>query len=327
MKFVYVLASSKNDTYYEQFLLSVTSLRLHNPSTYIIVIVESNTKKNLVSNRLNYKHIISEEIVISPLNILSQKETSRWIKTSLFNYVKGNFIFIDCDTIITENLVYNFPSFEFIGAILDTHVPLSVHHLKNDFLKQKVLSGFSNQFYCNNYFNSGVVFCKDTERTRAFFNLWHKLWIESNKNGVSADQPSFNQASYEMKNIITELNGEWNCQISHNGLPYLSIAKIIHYYATSLISFKPAFRLASTEILSFIKRTGEISKETMNLLENPKSAFMVESRIIADNISLDIIDSAYFSKLLWLRRNHEKLFYSLNKLIFNIKKPGKKKLN
>jgi hypothetical protein len=120
--------------------------------------------------------------------------------------------------------------------------------------------------------------------------------------------PSLNQANYELDNIITELPGEWNCQISHNGLPYLHDAKIIHYYATSLSSFAPAYRLASGEVLASIKETGEISPEIMKLLENPRAAFEVHSRIIADPAVIGAFDGSLFSKLIWLNRRHPGFF-------------------
>jgi lipopolysaccharide biosynthesis glycosyltransferase len=319
-KYVYVLASSANDTYYEQFLLSVASLRYYNPDSDIIALVDGKTSDTLKDRRSYYKKYVSETKIISVPPEYSQKEASRWIKTSVNNYISGDFIFIDCDTIVTGNLVPDFSSDIQVGAVLDTHVPLSVHHLRNEFIQQKKLSGFNNQFIFANYFNSGIIFCKDTPETRKFFNLWHELWKESNKNGVSADQPSFNQADCEFHDIISELSGEWNCQISHNGLPHLFNAKIIHYYATSLVSFEPAYIFASPRILSSIKETGELPAEILKLLENPKSAFADKSRITADTDALDIIDSAYFAKLLWLRRSHKKLFFFLNKLVSRIKR-------
>jgi hypothetical protein len=137
--------------------------------------------------------------------------------------------------------------------------------------------------------------------------------------------PALNQANYELDNIITELDGEWNCQISHNGLPFLFNAKIIHYYATSLVSFEPPYTLASNHILWSIKEAGVISPEIMNLLENPKTAFSIKSRIIADVGALDVLESAFFSKLLWFRRKHIKLFYRLNDLLKTIRLPKPKK--
>jgi len=320
VKYVYVLTSSLNDIYYEQFLLSAASLRLYNPDSEIIVLVDNKTNSTLIDRRSCFKKYITDIKIIPVPADVSQKETSRLIKTSIRNHISGDFLFIDCDTVITENLSYDFPAEVQIGAVLDTHVPLSAHHIKKAFLKQQLKSGFNDKYSLKNYFNSGIIFCRDTQETRNFFNLWHELWIKSNKNGVSADQPSFNRADCEMNNIITELSGVWNCQISHNGLPYLSDAKIIHYYATSLISYEPAYILATDEILSSIKKTGELPAVINKLLDNPKSAFSVKSRVIADTAVLDVLDSSFFSLLRWLRRKNKKMFFSLNKIFMYIKK-------
>jgi hypothetical protein len=303
------------------------SLRLYNPDAHITVLIDSKTKQNLINNRAAYERVVSEVQVISPPPEFSQKEASRWIKTSIHHYVAGDFLFIDCDTIITGNLAHDFSPDIQIGAVLDTHVTLEQHHLRENFQKEDIKAGFSSSLKSNTRYNGGLIYCKDDSPARAFFDKWHSIWLEGRKKSCTQDMPSLNQADYEMGDIITELSGEWNCQISHNGLPYLSNAKIIHYYATSLVSFESAYILASSEIFAAIKETGIPSTEIMKLLEDPKSAFMTKSRIIADSDSLDIIDSAYFSKLLWLRRSHRKLFFLLNNFISSIKKPGKKKSN
>jgi hypothetical protein len=293
---------------------------MYNPDACIIALIDEKTKQNLVDIRMAYEKMVSEIKVISPPTEFSQKEASRWIKTSIHHYVSGDFLFIDCDTIITEKLFVDFPPEIKVGAVLDTHVILDKHHLRDNFQKEDIKAGFSSSIKSNVRYNGGLIFCKDDSAARNFFDKWHTLWIEGRNRGCSQDMPSLNQANYELDGLITELPGEWNCQISLNGLPFLSDAKIIHYYATSLVSFAPAYTLASSAIISRVKETGEISGEIMKLLENPRAAFMEKSRIIADNVVLDIIDSAYFSKLLWLRRSHKKLFFLLNEFISRIKK-------
>jgi hypothetical protein len=298
---------------------------MHNPNACIVALIDSRTRQNLAGRRTAYEKIISDMLVISPPAEFSQKEASRWIKTSIHHYVPDEFLFIDCDTIIAEKLSADFSPKIQIGAVLDTHVTLDKHHLLSNFQREDTKAGFSSSLKSKVRYNGGLIFCRDDPAARAFFEKWHTLWLEGRNKGCSQDMPSLNQANYESGGLISELPGEWNCQISHNGLPYLYNAKIIHYYATSLVSFEPPYTLASPHTLSDIKEKGELGPEIIKMLENPKSAFMGKSRIIADDVSLDIIDSAYFSKLLWLRRGHKGLFFSLDKFISRIKKPRKRK--
>jgi hypothetical protein len=325
MKYVYVLTSSQNDLYYEQFYISVVSLRLFNPQAYIILLCDKKTKTGLTGLRSEYEKIISELKIINTPESLSQKESSRWIKTSLCEYITGDFLFIDCDTVITGRLDNSFTEDIVVGAVLDTHVPIFNHHLKQTFQDDNKKLGFIAPFKNDFYFNGGLLFCRDRPQTKDFFAKWFSLWNKSRILGNSQDMPSLNEANYESGNIIKELGGEWNCQISHNGLPFLNKAKIIHYYATSLLSFKSPYLPASDEVLLSIRETGVISEKIMSLLLEPKSAFSYNTRLFADQIIFDILESGFFSKLLWLRRKHKKWFWKLNSVINFIKKPGYKK--
>ncbi|MDR2407616.1 MAG: hypothetical protein LBE13_05855 [Bacteroidales bacterium] len=322
MNFVYVLSSNKTDYYYEQFLLSIVSLQLYNKNFNIIVLVDKKTKKNLNEKRNEYEKYVTEIKVVETPVSLPQKEASRFIKTSMRQHITGDFLFIDCDTIITGKLIFTSPVETNMAAVLDSHIPLSQHHLYSQFRERDKILGYTRKNEIDKHFNSGIIYSRDTPDSYQFFEKWHSLWIESNKKGISADQPSFNQANYECNSIITELDGSWNCQISHNGLPFLFNAKIIHYFATSLVSFEPPFMLASKKILESIKENGIISSDIMKLLHNPKTAFSGKTRLIADQVIFDILESAFFSKLLWLRRKHQKLFNKLNTILNNIKKPG-----
>ena len=304
MKYIYVLASSENDDYYEQFLLSLASLRLHNPEAQIITLIDEKTKKGLTGKRSEYEKLTSEIKVINVPDEYTQKEASRWIKTSIHHYVSGDFIYIDCDTIITENLEFKFPENISIGAVLDTHVTLENHQLKKNFQKEDLAIGFSSSLKTNSRYNGGILLYRDNSKARDFYENWHSLWINSQKKGCSQDMPSLNQANFEMNNLISELNGQWNCQISHNGLPFLSNAKIIHYFATSLNSLDPAFKLASSSIIDSIKQTGILSPEIIKLLEYPKSAFNPITRILSDKTQINALDHSLYFKLIRFINRH-----------------------
>jgi len=290
-------------------------MRLYNPDAEVVVLVDEKTKHGLTGRRLGYEKFVSETKVINVPNYYSQKEASRWIKTSIYKYVSGDFLFIDCDTIVTEKLFPVFSDEINIGSVLDTHVTLDYHHLRDYFMSEVKRAEFSAPFTKKTYFNSGIIFFRDNPKSREFFDKWHTLWIESNKHGISVDQPSFNQADCELHNIITELSGIWNCQISHNGLNYLHSAKIIHYYATSLLLLASPYKLASSDVLLSIKNSGEISEEVSELLSHPLSAFEENTRIVSGKYILDVFDSPMFKLLIWLRDCHNGTYKMLNRTI------------
>ena len=318
MKYVYVLTSSEGDLYYEQFFLSVTSLRLYNPLAEIVALIDSKTKEGLSGNRAGYEKVVSKTVVVTAPSELSQKEVSRWIKTSIKNYVAGDFLYIDCDTVIAGLLENDFAPEIKVGAIPDTHVPLARHHLAVHFKSEDKKLNFSSSDNVANRYNGGVIFCRDVPEGNEFFSRWHSLWLYGNSKGNSQDMPALNQANYEMNDIITELPGEWNCQITHNGLPFLHDARIIHYYATAFNFIKCPYLPGTETVLYSIKELGIIPDEVMKMLKSPKTAFEGESRIVCGDAELDVLNSKLFSMLLRIRKKVPGLFMAVNSAIIRI---------
>jgi hypothetical protein len=79
------------------------------------------------------------------------------------------------------------------------------------------------------YFNSGVLFVKDTDDTHQFYEYWHSLWRKNVLKGINYDQPSLAKANELMGCKICKLDDIWNCQIN---------AKIRSESLTERISWK-----------------------------------------------------------------------------------------
>ena len=332
MQYLYVLTSTPRDIYYEQFLMSVTSLKFIMPDAEILLLCDSKTKETLTGNRALYEKLVSKTIAVEAPSRMSQVEVSRWVKTSMRRLVSGDFLFIDCDTIITDDLSSITAMGVKAGACLDKHSLIERHAKRKDIIAKEKQLGF-NSWRSNRHFNSGVIFCADTSETHKIFNRWHELWLFGNSKKTVRDQTSFNMAIYENHSYFTELDGIWNCQIAFNGLPYLSNSKIIHYFASDLILHTSPFTLASGEIFKKVKDTGVIPDETMELLKIARTAFTDEARIIAGEDMLYVLNSSLFEMILWLKQKAPFLFNFLNTLSsfnkkvakFFIIKTGKKK--
>jgi hypothetical protein len=323
MKYLYVLVSNPNDLYYEQFLLSVTSLRLFNPNSEIVLLCDQDTETGLVGKRTEYKEYVSELISVQTPQGLSQKEVSRWLKTSMRNYVVGDFLFIDCDTIITEDLSGVFNRKEMLLAVLDKHVLIDKHYMKSYIFSNDAKMGFQSAT-TNRHYNSGVIFCKDTPYTKSFFERWHALWLQTRKKNILVDQPSFNQVIFET-GCMAEMGGEWNCQIAYGGLRFLHEAKIIHYYSSSLITAVSPYSLAAAHVLTEIHETGFVPQAALEAMKQPKAAFENDCRVVAGEAALGVLNSNIFAKLLWLMKKYPSLFKLIDKSLTFIKNPKHEK--
>lgn len=295
MQYIYVLVSNENDLFLEQLLVSITSLRLKTPNAAVMVIIDDRTAKTLIGTRSTlYK--IAEIKTISLPQELNNLRRSRWLKTTMRQHISGDFLYIDCDTVISADLSDSNGLEVNLGAVLDQHTLVEKHQLRRRFYNLDKTLGFSSAINTNIHFNSGVLLCKDTPVVHIFFEEWHKLWIHSISKNIEVDQPSFNQAGINSGGIISEIDGKWNCQIEFSGLQYFSEARIIHYF-TSNRNKKP-FMPANDSFLKSIKQTGQVSFEIKEYLTNPLKLFSPNVRLISDERMLNIIDSSFFDYIL-----------------------------
>ena len=290
MKYVYVLVSDESDYYYEQTLLSINSLRMQIPNAYISLLVDSETEKNLKGKRNLIINLINELKSIVIIDFYEKKARSRYLKTSVRQNLSGDFVFIDSDTVIAKDISVLENIDIFLGAVLNEHTTLS--DLKNynpiyydEMQALDIKLNFTSTINSNTYFNSGLILCKDCTLGNTFYNEWHSLWLNGYKLNNVTDQQAFNQANYNLDNVIKELGGEWNCQIlADGGIRYLHTANIIHYF-NSMKEENP-YLLGSYNVLEKIKRTGFIDQDTLDMLKDPKSLFSKNTRLKVINKNL-----------------------------------------
>jgi len=311
IKYLYVLTSTPKDIYYEQFLLSAKSLKMKMPDAEVILLCDTKTKETLTGKRREYEKLVSKTITVEAPDKMNQIEISRWVRTSMRRFVEGDFLFLDGDTIVTDNLSSIAGLNIKFGACLDKHSFVDRHSKRKNIIEKNKHLGF-NSHISNRHYNGGVLFCADIPEIHKIFDRWHELWLFSNSRNIVRDQPSLNMTIHENLPLFTELDGTWNCQIAFNGLPYLSNSKIIHYFASDLNMHSSPFLLASGDIFKKIKETGFIPDETLESLKNPKEAFVRESRIIAGDDALFVINSNLFEFILLIRQKLPFLFNVFN---------------
>jgi len=311
MQYLYVLTSTPNDYFYEQFFLSAASLKLVMPEAEVVLLCDTKTKETLTGKRGEYEKHVSKTIAVDAPSDMLQVETSRWLRTSMRSLVQGDFLFLDGDTIVTKDLSSITKMNIFFGACLDCHTLIDKHSNRDSFIANDIKFGFTSHL-SNRQYNGGVLFCADKPETHKIFSRWHELWLFTRSKKTIRDQPSLNMAIYENLSCFTELDGTWNCQLVNNYLPYLANAKVFHYFATNLFMNSSPFLLASDEIFNQIKNTGIISDEVMQLLKCPQTAFEKETRVLTGKDMLYVIDSDYFKSIFLMRKKIPWLFNFIN---------------
>jgi hypothetical protein len=275
-KLVYVLTSSPEKNYPEQALLSVFTARHHNPEAHIVLIVDNVTDTIFVGKRAQILNYISEKIVVAIDESMTMMNKSRWLKTNVRNLLQGDFLFIDCDTIVTQSLAEIDDCKYTVAAVPESHLPINRF---NKFLYDKVKDlstkiGWDideEEFY----FSSGVIYVKDIPENYKLYELWHTYWKEGCDIGISIDQPAFAKANIAMNRPLKVLEGIWNCVMyTHEKFAYTS--KILHF-----CTFRNMSYVFENRFLTKVKQEGISDNDfvTFSAL-NPYKTFIPFDNVI-----------------------------------------------
>lgn len=326
MKFVYVLTSTPKDLYYEQALMSVWSLRYHMPQAHIIVLVDNKTKDSFSEPNRSELQKLAEIISVDFEDTVSNVERSRLIKTAIPDYVSGDFLYIDCDTIIADDLSGIDEMDCNIGGILDGHCLLNDHIHKKYFIARDKKLGFHGTLAEGFNFNGGIVFYRDTEEGHALFKNWNEAWkYSAYEKHDFHDQSALNEANYRIGLKMKQIPGEWNCQPSHGGLAYLKDAKIIHYYSSEFNgkNYIPYYKLADKTLQNRIKETGKIPEDVIEMIKEPKFQFN-SVHLINDDRIVNIMQSPLTFTLADIKAHLPALFNAMEATMSGIRAIGKK---
>jgi len=281
LKYLYVLTSDDSDFYLEQTLISITSLRMKMPNAFVSLLCDAATEATLTGKRGEIRNLVDELVSVEIDRHFNKMACSRLLKTSMRRHVKGDFLYLDSDTVVAEDLSPIADMGINLGAVLDCLYVFGSHKYYLPILQlvenlHKRL-GFIPVETSDTYFNSGIIFCKDCPKNHEFFDEWHRLWLFCFEQGSLTDQQSLYQANYNLGNVITELDGKWNCQIMASGsVRHLADCKIIHYHG---IAKENPYLLSSRKVHHDIKETGIVNQEIKNMLISPRALFSPDAQM------------------------------------------------
>ena len=302
MLFVYTLISRQSDYYDVQAYMSMQSLKRHNPDARIVLLTDFDTAAKLRLERSDIAEIASQIVIVDVPAELSDTAKSRFLKTSVRRLVKGDLVYIDNDTIILGELQNLWALPIELGLVADAHKSLG----NNRQTKVDVRDGGKLRVNAP-YFNTGVIFARDTYDVHLFYRKWHQEWLENwSQREHPVDQPSFAVAN-KKKGLASEIDGIYNCQIALGPSPdIVANAKILHYFSS--VPSAKVFPLNNELVLHSIKDR-EFTPLIDVLLWNPFMFFPKDIYVIGNDRMEE-----YFSPMAILGRNLGKRLKFTNKI-------------
>ena len=274
---VYVLVANEKNLYLEEMWVSIFSLRRHHPEATVKVLMDVETKEYL-SRFPQLTSMIDETVVVQTPAGYNAKQRSRQIKTTIRNVLKGDYIFIDTDTVICKPLdgivedIAEMKDFKGIAAVREGHVTMKDTLFPPTGTVKRIFDIDISQSPLMT--NSGVMFVADIPFTHEFYKRWNENWKRSCfEKGNSQDQPSLYATDCQYGYVIRELSGIYNAQVAMS-LKYFADAVILHWWHMDFIedqSYSPYFSL---KIYQDLKKEGEITPQIEELIINAKQSFV-----------------------------------------------------
>lgn len=305
-KIVYVVTCSEKNTYLEQALLSVYSARLHNPTAEIYVVTDNESADSMTGKRAEIKKYLTDVLVFDTPEGFNAMKKSRYLKTNLRELIKGDFIYIDTDTVVCQPLDEVDDIKEDVSGVANRHLIYKVSEMgESNSTFRKLDLEVKEDFV---YINGGMLIAKDTPVAHRLFKAWYESWQFAGTKGIFMDQAALHRAEIISDYKIHELNGVWNCQIEGCCLNYLHNAKILHFYAVGGSGKTSSYILRQDCIYDKIKEFGYLPNEIKALVSNPHQSFVSGSGIVSNTKRVFLNEA---NPLFLIYRDHPRLWKML----------------
>lgn len=188
--FAFILAADQPGSLLESMICVTAELtrRLHPDAVLIVVSDYYAVAQDNVSGSVLAR--VADEVRRVPTPHGNAKFRSRYLKTTIRDHIRGDFVFLDADAVPVRPLYELFDIDADVAFALDRNVEPQRYRMDE----------WVTQLYATNrwgaprlYFNSGVALYRDTAETRELFRQWHKLWNYTRQSGRDEDQPALNR--------------------------------------------------------------------------------------------------------------------------------------
>lgn len=211
MNIVYVITSAGRDVYTAMTRVSAASLRMTNPGARIVVVCDAETDRAVRAVQDPLLGEVDEWLAFeTPPGAAAFR--NRFLKTSLRERLAGEYLFLDSDTIVRDDLspVFQVPG-DLAAAPNHSRENISGQIWEGDVATLAEMKWSTDPTL---YVNGGAMRVSDSEGARRFYRLWHKKWQASYRQlRKPNDQPALNAAIYETQIVCGRLPVRFNAQI------------------------------------------------------------------------------------------------------------------
>jgi len=254
----FVLVAKELGPYADMAAVAALAVRRLHPQARTILVTDESTASAINHDNHALGNIVSE-IIAQPTGTDDPIVSSRSLRTVLRRLVKGDYVYLDNDAIAVRPLDHGWPNEADLAVARDWNkrgIPPDA--LPN---MEKVRAKLGWEFLPNRYFNSGVIFVRDTSAAHAFYAEWHRRWQQTLSLGIPQDQLSCNSviaAGFATVAILPDRDN-WS---AYSTVMLRGRARIFHFWASAYSGEIPTDTLLGHLIVRF-QRDGTLDEEAI----------------------------------------------------------------
>ena len=254
----FVLTAKDLGLYPDMTAVAALSVRRLHPQAQIILVTDEPTARAIDRDSHALGKIVTG-IVVRPTGTEDPCVGARYLRTILRQLIKGDYLYLDGDTVAVRPLDRGWPDGADLAVARDRNqwgiTPLALPGV------EKLRAKLGWEFRMDRYLNAGVMFVRDTPGAHAFYAEWHRRWEQTLSLGMWQDQFSLNITSTTDIATIAILPDRDNW-VTHSTAMLRGRARIFHFFASTYSDAIPVNTLLGY-LISRFQRDGALDEATI----------------------------------------------------------------
>ena len=228
MRVCFVLSTDGSDCFPDATLIAASCVRRLHPSAEIALALDEQSSRCLHDKRHPVTDVVDEVRTCQAPKHPDLVCRNRFVKSRLRLSFDGPFLYLDADALVIRPIDRLFENEADFSATPNRHRGRPVSHFPSEVAPAYQSLGWT--YPTRDYFNGGVLYFADNERTRRFAEDYHRRWLEHGSIiGSYRDQAALNAALNESDLRIERLAIEYNATI--DAAPcFARKARIWHFF-------------------------------------------------------------------------------------------------
>lgn len=207
----YVLASNGEREHRDLVLASARTLRHVDRACRLGLALDPESAESAVREGVSLGELF-DEVRIDRSGEPSAMERSRSIKVRLRLETRGDFCYVDSDTLAVRPLNI-FPTLATGVGMVPDFIPGYARRFGPPESARAKFERIGWPFPVPRYFNGGVIVWRDRADAYSLAETWYRNWRTSVAAGVPQDQPALGHSDRELGGVVSELPKAFNAQV------------------------------------------------------------------------------------------------------------------